>query len=79
MPHQWAGAVLVFTGIFLDGAFGKQKSKPSVETQKIEIATDKRKSNTDWFPFQSLAMNGVKWHFMFNDNFAAAFLNVQSF
>jgi len=47
MPHQWAGAVLVFTGIFLDGAFGKQKSKPSVETQKIEIATDKRKSNTD--------------------------------
>merc|ERR1719450_10242 len=47
LPHQWAGAVLVFTGIFLDGAFGKQKPKPSVETQKIEIATDKRKSNTD--------------------------------
>ena len=25
LTHQWVGAVLVFAGIFLDGAYGKQK------------------------------------------------------
>jgi len=34
LPHQWCGAVLVFTGIFLDGAYGKQKPKP--EPEKVQ-------------------------------------------
>ena len=38
LPHQWVGAVLVFAGIFLDGAFGKQKAKSSVEKQTLEGA-----------------------------------------
>lgn len=28
ITRQWLGAVLVFAGIFLDGVYGKQKSKP---------------------------------------------------
>ena len=45
--RQWLGAVLVFAGIFLDGAYGKQKQKPAVETQKIEAENGSRKSNRD--------------------------------
>ena len=48
LTHQWCGAVLVFVGIFLDGAYGKQKPKPTVEHQKIEIESGRlNKSNTD--------------------------------
>ena len=47
LPHQWVGAVLVFCGIFLDGAYGKQKPKPQVEHQKIVNIESDRKSNTD--------------------------------
>jgi len=47
LSHQWVGAVLVFCGIFLDGAYGKQKPKPPVEHQKIVNIESDRKSNTD--------------------------------
>ena len=40
LTHQWAGAVLVFAGIFLDGAYGKQQqaAKTSVDKQTLEGA-----------------------------------------
>jgi len=40
LTHQWVGAVLVFAGIFLDGAYGKQKqAKASVDKQTLEGAS----------------------------------------
>merc|ERR1719228_2668806 len=37
MPHQWAGAVLVFTGIFLDGMYGSiKKQKTTSEIRNIK-------------------------------------------
>ena len=38
LTHQWLGAVLVFAGIFLDGAYGKQKAGTIVDKQTLEVA-----------------------------------------
>ena len=34
--RQWGGAVLVFAGIFLDGAFGSRKQKPVPPSGSVE-------------------------------------------